>query len=325
LSITHKHIVLIGGGTGTSTVVTGLQKYPVKITALISVADSGGSTGRLRDEFGFQPVGDLRQSLAALAHPRNQEWVRNVLLYRFEKGKGLQGHNLGNLLLTALQDMAGSTAEALHIATHLFHLHGEVLPVTEQIVDLAITYTDGTTVVGEDHLNFGADGRMVKSIALIPHASFYTKAATALYDADGIVIGPGDYYGSMMPALVVDGIKDACARAHGKIMYIVNLMTRHNQTHGWKVSDHVRGIEEVIGRKVDCIIVNTGKIPQHILRAYAKEQEYPVQDDMKRDVRCIKKNLVSTESSTQASSDILHRSLLRHDPDTIARIVMEHI
>lgn len=320
---TQKHVVLIGGGTGTSTLVAGLQHLPVQITALISVADSGGSTGRLRDEFGFQPVGDLRQSLAALAGKHNQEWIRKVLLYRFEKGEGLKGHNLGNLLLTALQDMSGSTAEALAIATKLFHLHGEILPVTQQVVDLAITYADGTTVIGEDHLNSGADGRMVRSISLVPQAPLYEKAQEALRRADVVVIGPGDYFGSIMPALIVDGMQNAFHQVQGKIVYVVNLMTRHNQTHGWTVAKHVEGIEKIIGRNVHTIIVNTGDIPPQLLEAYAHEDEYPVVQDMKKDARCIEANLVSKESIAQPTADVLHRSLLRHDPDTIAHILLE--
>ena len=146
-------IVVIGGGTGTSTVISGLKSKHVRLTALISVADSGGSTGRLRDEFGFQPVGDLRQSLAALAKTGSQEWIRKLLLYRFTKGEGLKGHNLGNLILTALQDMAGSTTSALEIAEQVFQLHGEIFPVTTQNVQLEIKYDDGTVVLGEDHLN----------------------------------------------------------------------------------------------------------------------------------------------------------------------------
>lgn len=323
LNITHKHVVLIGGGTGTSTLVAGLQNKPLKITALISVADSGGSTGRLRDEFGFQPVGDLRQPLTALAGKHNQEWIRKVLLYRFKKGKGLEGHNLGNLILTALQDMSGSTAEALAIATRLFHLHGEILPVTEQTVDLSITYTDGTTVVGEDHLNFGTDGRIVQSVSLVPRAPLYKKAAEALRAADLVVIGPGDYFGSLMPALVVEGLKQIFQDVHGKIVYVVNLMTRHNQTHEWTVSDHVRGIEEVLGKKVDHIVVNTGNIPKVLLQAYAQENEYPVVDDLQQDSRVVRSNLVSKENIIQPTADVLHRSLLRHDPATIANILME--
>lgn len=320
-----KRIVLIGGGTGTSTIVSGLQKESIHITALISVADSGGSTGRLRDEFGFQPVGDLRQSLAALAGSHNQEWIRKVLLYRFEKGNGLKGHNLGNLILTALQDMAGSTAEALAIAEKVFQLYGEIFPVTDHTVDLVIHYTDGSSVVGEDSLNSGIDGKQVQSVELHPSAPLFYKAKNALVNANMVVIGPGDYFGSVMPALIVEGMKDAFSQVQGKVVYIVNLMTRHNQTHQWNVSRHVDGIESAIGRKVDYIIVNTGKIPKIILNAYAKEDEYPVVQDMKKERRCVEGSFVVQDHMGKYTTDILRRSLLRHDPDKIANILMEHI
>src|SRR3989344_4445883 len=144
-----KKIVVIGGGTGISSVVSGLKNEPIKLTALISVADSGGSTGRLRDEFGFQPVGDLRQSLAALAKNRGQKWISRLLLYRFDKGEGLRGHNLGNLILTALQDMTGDTSKALEIAEKVFRIEGTVIPVTQDDVNIEIHYADGTQAVGE--------------------------------------------------------------------------------------------------------------------------------------------------------------------------------
>ncbi|MBI5151142.1 MAG: uridine diphosphate-N-acetylglucosamine-binding protein YvcK [Candidatus Pacebacteria bacterium] len=321
----RKRIVLIGGGTGTSTILSGLQTKPVHITALISVADSGGSTGRLRDEFGFQPVGDLRQSLAALAGSHNQEWIRKVLLYRFEKGTGLKGHNLGNLILTALQDMAGSTADALAITEKVFRLRGEILPVTEHTVDLVIHYTDGSFVVGEDNLNSCIDGKQVESVKLHPSAPLFHKANKALIDADMIVIGPGDYFGSVMPALIVEGMKNAFSQVKGKVVFIVNLMTRHNQTHQWNVSRHLEGIELAIGKKVDYIIVNTGKIPQNILDTYAKEDEYPVVHDMEKEKRCIEGNFVVQDHMGKHGADILRRSLLRHDPDKIANILMEYL
>src|SRR3989339_1483070 len=161
----EKKVVVIGGGTGTSTVVSGLKHKPVEITALVSVADSGGSTGRLRDEFGFQPVGDLRQTLAALAKENGQKWIRKLLLYRFSKGEGLKGHNLGNLILTALQDMAGSTENALEIAEKVFRLRGKILPITNENVQLEIHFDDGTVLLGEHWLNQHSLGeRKIKHI-----------------------------------------------------------------------------------------------------------------------------------------------------------------
>ena len=136
-------VVVIGGGTGIYPVTTALSRLDVSIATIIAVSDSGGSTGRIRDEFGFIPVGDLRQSLAAAAHGDGQEWIRKLLLYRFDKGEGLKGHNLGNLILTALQDMTGSTTEALAKAEDIFKLKAKVIPATENNVDLEIEYEDG--------------------------------------------------------------------------------------------------------------------------------------------------------------------------------------
>src|SRR3989339_306188 len=205
----EKKVVVIGGGTGTSTVVSGLKHKPVEITALVSVADSGGSTGRLRDEFGFQPVGDLRQTLAALAKENGQKWIRKLLLYRFDKGEGLKGHNLGNLILTALQDMTGSTTKALQVAEQIFRLSGQVVPATEDNVNLKIIYEDGSELVGEDYLNAESDqGKKVKEVALTPTAQISPAAKTAIEQADLIIIGPGDYHASLLATLLPIGTKE---------------------------------------------------------------------------------------------------------------------
>lgn len=319
-----KRVVVIGGGTGTSTVVSGLKSQPLHLTALVSVADSGGSTGRLRDEFGFQPVGDLRQSLAALAEEDSQEWIRKLLLYRFEKGEGLKGHNLGNLILTALQDMAGSTMSALEIAEQVFQLRGEILPVTAENVQLVVEYADGHTIVGEDNLNtHGKTPEKIKRIRLSPEAELYEKSAEAIKQADLIVIGPGDYYASVMAALAVENMKSAMKQAKGKIVYIVNLMTRFNQTHDMTAKDHLLGIEEAIGRPCDYVIVNSGEIPQKIVKHYEYEQEYPVVNDLKGDARCIARDIVSHTTTKMSKGDTLERSLLRHDPGKLSKILME--
>lgn len=318
-----KSVVVIGGGTGTSTVVTGLKRHPVEITAIVSMADSGGSTGRLRDEFGFQPVGDLRQSLAALADTKSMEWIRKLLLYRFSKGEGLKGHNLGNLILTALQDMAGSTSNALEIAEQVFRLHGKVYPVTTERVQLCIEYVDGKVIVGEDALNSSEAGNTkIARVFLSPRAAMYTKAAEAIRDADLVIIGPGDYYASLMAALCVTGAQKVFRNIRGKIVYVVNLMSRFNQTHDMSVEDHLEGIERTIGRAVDFVLVNNGKIPQDVLRAYAKEKEYPV-ETAKSDSRYVMKNFVGEQQATQALGDVLYRSLLRHDPGTLAQAIVE--
>ena len=317
-------IVVIGGGTGTSTVVSGLKSRQVQLTALVSVADSGGSTGRLRDEFGFQPVGDLRQSLAALAKTHSQDWIRKLLLYRFTKGEGLKGHNLGNLVLTALQDMAGSTTSALEIAEQVFRLHGEIFPVTTQNVQLEVKYDDGTVVIGEDHLNIhGTVAKKITSARLSPRAPLYKKAAEALKHADLIVIGPGDLYASLLAALGVDGMKNVMKTVRGKIVYVVNLMSRFSQPHNMTARQHLVCIEEAIGRRCSYVVVNNGAIPGDVLKKYEKEHEFPVVNDLIHDTRVIAKDIVAQDVIDQHSHDILDRSLLRHDPIKLAQVVLE--
>ncbi|NMB56810.1 YvcK family protein [Candidatus Beckwithbacteria bacterium] len=312
----NNKIVVIGGGTGTSVVISGLkQNDELDITALISVADSGGSTGRLRDEFGFQPVGDLRQSLAALAQEKEQTWIRDLLLYRFAQGNGLKGHNLGNLILTALQDMAGSTAKALEIAESIFKLEGKIYPITETNVQLVIEYEDGTILIGEDQLNPGnSDGKKIKKISLTPKAKIYQKAAESIKNADLIVVGPGDLYASILPNFAVTGIQKAFRATNAKIVYVVNLMTCFTQTCNYKASDHVKEIANYLGKNPDYVLINSGKIPAKALKLYQESNEFPVEDDLDRkNYKVISEDFVSTVAAVKQAGDALHRSLLRHN------------
>jgi uncharacterized cofD-like protein len=318
-----KKVVVMGGGTGTFPVISGLRHLNAQVSSVITVSDSGGSTGRIRDEFGFQPVGDLRQALAALAEDEGQEWIRKILLYRFNKGDGLRGHNLGNLILTALQDMTGDTTEALQIAEKVFRLDGEVIPVSKEVVDLEVVYEDGSTVIGEDALNYNTEEpKKINQVKLVPFAQVNPVAAQAIQSADMVVIGPGDYYASIMPTLIPEGMKDVFAKTKAKVVYIVNLMTRHNQTHQMSASDHLLGIEAAIGRQVDSVILNSAPIPDQVLKLYAQEQEYPVADDL-NDSRVKRAAVASQEMYQAQSQDALHRSVLRHDPDAVGQILKE--
>lgn len=311
----HSKIVVMGGGTGTFSVVAALKHLPVTITTVIAVSDSGGSTGRIRDEFGFQPVGDLRQSLAALAEDNQNNWIQKILLYRFQKGEGLKGHNLGNLILTALQDMTGNTADALRVASSIFRLKGHVLPVTDANVNLQINYTDGTQAIGEHILDENPKKpKRIASVNLQPACDLSPDAKQALLDADFIIIGPGDYYASIMATLVVNDIPQTFAKTKAKVVYITNLMTRKTQTHGMSVADHVTGIEKVIQKKLDFILVNKSSISKDVLLRYEKEEEYPVSFDIKNDPRVIQRNLASETVVEKSSTDTSHRSLIRHDP-----------
>ena len=311
-----KKVVVIGGGTGTSMVLSSLKALKgIDLSAIVSVADSGGSTGRLRDEFGFQPVGDLRQALSAFAE---KDWIKNLLLYRFEKGHGLEGHNLGNLVLTALQDMTGSTAKAIEVASKIFRLQGHIYPITTKQVSLVIEYSDGTVEIGEhilDDVNKHAGDRII-GIKTSPRAEIYNQAKSAIENAGVIIIGPGDLYGSIMPNLVIGGAPEIIRRSKAKLVFIMNLMTRYTQTHNMSAINHLEIVEKQLGRKVDAVIMNNGKIPLKILKAYKEQHEYPVADDLKKadNRRIIRANLIRSTLVKQNLSDAVHRSYLRHDP-----------
>ena len=316
----------MGGGTGTFPVVTALKKLDLDISAIVTVSDSGGSTGRIRDEFGFQPVGDLRQSLAALADLESQEWIQKLLLYRFSKGDGLKGHNLGNLILTALQDMTKNTTQALEIAEQIFNLDGSVIPVTASFVDLQINYVDGSTAVGEDILDSDAPNpKKIKNVTLVPSCTINPPAKEALLEADFIIIGPGDLYASIMSTLVVNDITEIFKQVTGKIIYISNLMTRLTQTHEMTAQQHVLKVEEVIGRTVDFIVVNNQEIPQPALQKYADSHEFPVVDDLNTDNRVIRTELLLDQLIEKKEYDSAHRSLLRHSSDKLKETFKEII
>ncbi len=315
-------VTVIGGGTGTFPVVTALKNLKIDISTVTAVSDSGGSTGRIRDEFGFPPVGDLRQSLAALAHPQGQQWIQKVLLYRFSKGSGLKGHNLGNLILTALQDMTGSTTKSLEIAEKIFHLSGKVIPVTTSNINLKIHYQDGSSEVGEHILDKEVTNpKKIKKVSLVPQCRLNPVAKDAIINAEYIIIGPGDHYASILSSLIADGTKEAFASSQAKVIYIVNLMTRRTQTHKMSINDHLQEIEQAIDKKVNYLLINNSTIPKDILDIYAHSQEFPVKNDLKNDDRIVMADLLLNKTVLKNKYDTAHRSFLRHDAQKLAKVL----
>jgi uncharacterized cofD-like protein len=320
----HKRVVVMGGGTGTFPVISGLKHLFLDLRCVIAVSDDGGSTGRIRDEFGFQPVGDLRQALAALAEETTKVEIREMLLYRFQHGSGLKGHNLGNLILTAMQDMYGDTTKALAVLARILRVKGQVIPVTADNVHLHIHYKDGGEEIGEHILDVDAgEPRPISHVSLTPFATLNPPAAEAIINADMIVIGPGDYYASLLATLTPEGIKTAFAQTKAKKVFIMNLMTRFTQTHGMSEVDHVRGIEAAIGQPLEVIVVNNQPISEAILSAYAAQKEYPVKHDLHNDKRVILAPLLSDEVHQKVANDTAHRSLLRHDKTKVSTVLQK--
>lgn len=329
-----KTIVVIGGGTGTHTVLKGLKRFAeqVDIVAVISMADSGGSTGRLRDEFGQLPVGDVRMALAALArdYQKHEELLRELFLYRFEKGDGLSGHNFGNLLLTALTDILGSEAEAVKAASKILRIRGTVLPVTADDVHLVATYDDNLFVKGEhviDDPKSDRRGKRVTHLSTEPIGKISPEAAEAIVKADLIVIGPGDLYSSLLANFVIIGAPEAVKENKGKIIYVSNLMERPGQTENMSVSDCCDELSRYVGRYPDLVFINDAPLPADVVAEYQrKEGVKPVTDDSSKiSAKVVKCDLITHEIVKQQKTDSLKRSLIRHDSDKLAKTIVSFL
>ncbi|MBU0618840.1 YvcK family protein [Patescibacteria group bacterium] len=320
-----KKIVVIGGGTGSAVVLSGLREYPVDLTAIVAVTDSGGSTGRLRTEFGFLPVGDMRQCLAALAKGNKSEYIRKLLLYRFDKGKGLEGHNLGNLILTALTDISSSEPKAVEVAAQIFRLEGRILPITTKNIQLMAVYENGKTVIGEHEIDEPKQGgkRIIKLLTK-PEAVIYKEAKKAILAADLIILGPGDLYTSILPNLIINGVRKTFLLSKAKVVYIVNLMTRFGQTHNLSANDHVQEIERYLGKKPDFVLFNNRKIPEKILQLYKKEKGFPTKDDIKGKIhyKLIRGDFLAPELVIKPKGDVKKRSFLRHNSKKLAKTII---
>lgn len=323
-----KRIVAIGGGTGLFTLLMGLKKLPdTDITAIVTMTDSGGSTGRLRDEFGYLPVGDIRQCIVALADDtRDLSLLRSLFLYRFAKGaEGLMGHSLGNLLLIALTDILGSETEAIYQISKILRLKGQVIPVTIDNVHLIAQYTNGEIVKGEGNIDeIPFEDRKIAHVSLEPECSVNPQAREALEHADFVILGPGDLYTSIVPNLLVHGVNDAIVKSKAPVAYVLNLFSKFGQTYGSQAKEHVSVIERYLRpAQLHKVLVNTDPMPTALVSFYKKHKELPVKDDLRNDPRIYRTSLLSTKRAHKQKGDILHRSVIRHDSDKLAAAIQE--
>jgi len=303
-------IVVLGGGTGSYNVLRGLKAYPVDLTAVVSTMDSGGSTGRLRDEFGFLPPGDLRRCLVALS--RDDGLLRTLFEYRFNKGQGLNGHSFGNLFLTVLRDLTGSDASAIREAAKLLHVRGQVLPVTITNCQLGAILENEQVVVGETNISVPKHDHhlRIKKLFIVPHASIFKEAEKAILEADKVVIGPGDLYTSLLPNIIVRGVKPALARSKAKKIYVCNIMTKKGETTGFSAGDFLRELERYLGRGIiEAVVCNDRRPPAPLLRRYAAEgAEFVEPPRGDKRVR---------------TADVLGgKDLARHDPEKLAKVLI---
>lgn len=320
-------VAVIGGGTGSFTLLSALKNHTSRITALVNMADDGGSTGLLRDELGVLPPGDIRQCLVALS---NSPKVRDLFNYRFDNG-GLKGHAFGNLFLTALEKMTGDFAEGVELASEILNITGTVEPITLSNVKLAMRNKKDEVIRGEfeiAHIDFNGHR---PDLWLEPQALANPRAVQAIERADMVIIAPGNLYGSLAPALIVPGIGAALANSMATKVYVCNLVTKPGQTDGFKVHDYVAEIERMAGESfLDAVIYNTEKPPVNLLKKYAKEGELSVEydEDILRDAHyaALGANLLSGaiwQNVNKADPIAAVRSFIRHDSDAIARVIME--
>jgi len=324
-------IVVLGGGTGTFVVLSGLKDKPVELTAIISMMDSGGSNRVLRDEFGLLPTSDIRQCLVALAQDSgDQEILRQLFTYRFHQGVGISGMTFGNLFMAALSDIYKDQVKALEIVQKLLRIKGKILPVTLDDVHLVARYENGHQVVGEHYIDEPRhDGKLrIVEIETIPKARIYPPAKKAILEADLIILGPGDLYTSLIPNLIVEGVREAIRKSKAKKVFIVNLMTKYGQTFGFKASDFILEIEKYLGKKIiDFVLVNSNRdIPKSILKRYEEEKAKLVEDDLKESYfKIIRADFLSPVEVKKAAGDSLKRSILRHDSGKLAKVILDKI
>lgn len=319
--------VVMGGGTGTFTVLSSLKHYVTDVTAIVNMVDDGGSTGVLRDELGVLPPGDVRQCLVALSS--SSDLMRALFNYRFPQGQ-FGGHSFGNLFLTALEKVTGSFEAAVEMAGEVLAITGRVLPVTSSDVRLGLRRPDGEEMIGERAIAqafFAAGTR--PDLFLTPSAKITEAAADAIRNADIVVLGPGGLYTSLVPTLLVDGVTDALLASQALRVYVCNLVTKPGQTDGYAVHDFVDEITRHTGgaQLFDYVVYNTAHPPPELVEHYEASGEALVRVDhtalAAMGIRAVGEPLVSGVPATPDPDDVLvARSLIRHDGDRLARLLM---
>lgn len=308
-------IVVVGGGTGLSTLLRGLKHYSANITAIVTVADDGGSSGRLRREMGILPPGDIRNCIAALAD--EEKLLTELFQYRFQAGDGLSGHSFGNLFITAMTDITGDLEQAIAASSKVLAVQGRVLPATLDDVRLWAELEDGRYIEGESNIP-EAKGK-IRRLGCYPEAPTALPAVVkAIKSADYIIIGPGSLYTSIIPNLLVPDIQKAIATAKVPRIYICNVMTQAGETDNYTVSDHLAAIDRVCDQRLyDAVLVQRTPPSPAALEKYAAENSHPVYLDREavaqKGCRIVLANVMREDETTYR---------VRHDPQRLARVLM---
>lgn len=309
-------VVAIGGGTGLPVLLHGLKEYTNNITAIVTVADDGGSSGRLRREFKVPPPGDIRNCLVALAD--SEPLLEELFQYRFRHDSHLKGHNFGNLFITVLSQVTGDFEKAIKESSKVLAIRGQVIPSTLSNVILEARFEDGKLIKGESRISDSRENKgRIRRVYLNPPDSRPTQEAlTAIKEADAIILGPGSLYTSVIPNLLVKGMAEAILSSPAIKIYVCNVMTQPGETDGYTAADHTEAIFLHTGPGIfDYVIVNMEKVPRYLLRKYQEEGAHPVVIDEKRllemGLKVIKEKLIS------------NTNYVRHDSGKLSRIIMK--
>jgi uncharacterized cofD-like protein len=320
-----KKVVTIGGGTGSFMLLSGLKQYPIELSAIVSMADDGGSTGILRDELGVLPPGDVRQCLVALSE--TPDMLRELMNYRFANG-GLEGHNFGNILLSALEKITGDFGTGVEEAAKILNVRGEVIPVTLSNTRLYMELEGGGLLSGEHEINVSKKFERVgvKKVFLRPRPKANPLAIQKILEADLVIIGPGNHYCAILPNLLVPGIAEALRKTKAKVVYNCNLISKRGQTDSFSLEDYVDEVNGYIGSpRIDYVTYNIAKPPTALLKKYQSEGLLvPFLNDRPRNYRVIRADILSGKKHARQKEDkIAHtRAFIRHDPEKLAKVLV---
>lgn len=312
-------VVAVGGGTGLSTLLRGLKQMTSNITAVVTVMDDGGSSGRLREQIDILPPGDVRNCLLALAE--DEEQLSGYFQYRLHSPEELAGHALGNLLLMGLEQATGSFDRAVEAMSHFLNICGRVLPATLDNAQLAATMVDGSVITGESQIV--SDPRQIKTMALLPERVLpYALVLEAIEEADLILLGPGSLFTSLIPNLLIEGVATAIEEAGAEKLLVANLMTQHGETDCLSLSAHLRTLNEYIRlSRFDHLLINSESLSTDFLAKYRHEEAEPVIDDLEDPneygLEPIRENLLGT-------AQWAGKETVKHDPEKLARAIAKH-
>ena len=308
-----KHIVTIGGGTGQYTLLSGLKNLPVKISAIVSMADNGGSTGVLRDEYGVLPPGDVRQCLVALA--RQEEALRKLFSYRYSSGP-FKGHSFGNLFLSTMEKTSGSFTKAVKQAGKILNTYGRVIPVSTEEVNIVIKLDNGIEIFGERFLDTPRvfNNAKVLEVRLSGKARVNPDALNAIKQADLITLGPGDIFGSIVPNLLFTDLQNVIKESKAKVVYVANITNKRFLTENFNISDYIDILNRYID--IDFVLFNSSKPAQSVIKKYVSQEGKGVLVGLSE---------ASNKKTKIIKADLLLNSdeFIRHDPGKLAQEIMK--